>query len=26
LLAEYPDLVEKQLVRWLGARAEFLKA
>jgi len=26
LLAEYPDLVEKQLVRWLGSRAEFLKA
>ena len=26
LLAEYPDLVEKQLARWLGSRAEFLKA
>jgi len=26
LLVEYPDLVEKQLARWLGSRAEFLKA
>jgi len=26
LLAEHPNLVEKQLARWLGARAEFLKA
>lgn len=26
LLAEYPDLVERHLERWLGSRAEFLKA
>jgi ATP-dependent DNA helicase RecG len=26
LLAEYADLVERHLERWLGSRAEFLKA
>jgi ATP-dependent DNA helicase RecG len=26
LLAEHGDLVERHLERWLGSRAEFLKA
>ena len=26
LLADYPDLVERHLERWLGSRSEFLKA
>ncbi len=26
LLANYPDVVEQQLERWLGSRADFLKA
>jgi ATP-dependent DNA helicase RecG len=26
LLAEHADLVERHLERWLGTRAEFLKA
>jgi ATP-dependent DNA helicase RecG len=26
LLADYADLVERHLERWLGSRAEFLKA
>ena len=26
ILQEYPELVDQQLQRWLGSRAEFLKA
>ncbi|MBT9464805.1 helicase-related protein, partial [Hydrogenophaga sp.] len=26
MLAEYPDLAEKHIARWLGGKAEFLKA